>query len=178
MVACSRFGCRYKDPSYRTNPDLVRTFCGASAYKLIFCCDRNVSVDYARNWQKYEEILETPINFIEFRVLDNATYTFPNDLDIIYMSQEYKDTVESMRNTLSEHRKKLDSRSDEIVPLIEAAYKASNGIMMDELWTELNDLWECPEGCGEDVKTARKQRLESYLSKIAPNVRDYCELPF
>ena len=182
MVACSLFGCRYEDQSYRTNPNLVRAFCGASAYKLIFCCDRNVSVDYARNWQKYEEILETPINFIEFRILDNTTYTFPDDLDIIYMSQEYKDTVNSMRKTLYEHRRKLGSRSDEIVSLIEAAYKANNSIMLDEMWNELNDLWECPEGCNEENKASQAQKLESYLSKLAPDVRDYCEeradLPF
>lgn len=175
MVACSHFGCRYEDKSYRANPGLVRTFCGASAYKLIYCCDRSVSVDYARNWQKYEEILETPINFIEFRLLDNTTYTFPDDLDIIYMSQEYKDTVSSMRSTLSEHRLHREPRSDDLVKVINDSWESGCFSSLEELYTELNDIWECPEGCSEEESLLREYRLESYINKLSADVRDYCE---
>lgn len=139
-------------------------------FKLIYCFEEYLPYQEFKSWTALEEILETRINFVEYRYLDSLIYTFPKDLDILYMTPEYCNTVLDLKAALSAERGLRLFKGDVLVRDIINYHVAGR---LDEAygcWLKLHALFTHCEGDTEEQIKDCQQMLQKRLAKIPSQV--------
>ena len=137
-------------------------------YKLIFCYEEGYDYQDFESWTAMEEILETRINFAEYRYLDSLIYTLPRDLDVLYMSPEYCNKMLELKKALSAMRAKRPTVANKLVSDIRRFHQSGETDKAYSCYRALFDLFARCEGDSEEQVRKSLESMHKYLEKI-PN---------
>lgn len=146
-------------------------------FKLIYCFEEYLPYQEFESWTILEEILETRINFVEYRFLDSLIYTFPKDLDMLYMTPEYCNTVLDLKAALSAERGLRLKKGNDLVNDIIQYHLVGSIDKAYECWLRLHALFTHCEGDSEqDIQYCQKnlqERLAQLSDEVVYDVTDY-----
>lgn len=139
-------------------------------YKLVYCYEEGCDYQDFESWTAIEEILETRINYAEYRYLDSLIYTLPRDLDVLYMTPEYCNKVLELKKALAAERAKRPTIANKLISDIKNFHQNGEMDKAYNCYCMFFDLFARCEGDSEEQVRRGLKSMHKYLEKIPNDV--------
>ncbi|MEE1505107.1 MAG: hypothetical protein UGF89_12795 [Acutalibacteraceae bacterium] len=156
---------------YSNLKHIIKDLFKEHGYKLIYCWQNQKPFSDFHGWVTCEVMLNQPINFGEYKVVDEVFYGTPKEILQIYGTSEYFQTVELMKAALLNRAENLSQYKEDMISKMVEAELFGEYRKLKELFKELRSLYEPPEGSGTARKRVLNDRFkEEVLEKIPADV--------
>lgn len=148
-----------------------------SHYKVVYCRKRKLPFSVVTGWLRCELILSESLNYAEYKAVNDLIYGDPDELKVIYMSDEYKELKQNMYNALVSHRKDVGSQALILVNSIKNVLENQPSFSPQEFIKAKNDylkfveLYEAPEGASDEKKRKLEILRYSFVKQLSDNTK-------
>jgi len=140
-------------------------------YKLIYCAEHHKSRTEYEDWVACETMLGSPINFWEYKIVDQTFFGSPKEIIPHYGTYTYVKQVQAMWDVLNEYRKNLHSYANNLVTDIMLEYSSGLIKIATKKYKEFFLLFEPPEGCSLEEKVRLMALFEDVLGNLPASVK-------
>lgn len=140
-------------------------------YKLIYCSKIPTPSIEAYYWDLCERLLKQPLNYYEYKLVDELVYGSIEELKAVYMSDEYDKLLTEMQEVLMDHKAHLVRKSAAVAQNIESLHQKGEIEKALVLWNTLQSFFEAPEGDSDKKKDRLRQAYVEAKNKIPARIR-------